>query len=121
MKTMTGAQKKAFDAATRVFDSLIQQALKDVDNAPEFAIVLPFDPEILSQIFTRERLRLWWELYRSKPRSLTELAGRLDRNVSRVRQDVLLLERYHMVQTEKRGNEVRAWTRAPQIIIAPPA
>lgn len=118
---LTRAQKKAADHALEVGFDFVRKAIENPDAYPDFLVVLPFNPELLSRVFTRERLRVWAELQRSKPKSLTELAQRLQRNVSRVRQDVMLLESVQLARTEKRGNQVRAVAQAPYIMIASPA
>lgn len=118
---ITRAQKRAANRAIETGFRIVQQAIKNPDAYPDFMVILPFDPVLLSRVFTPERLRLWAELHRSKPRSLTELAGRLDRNVSRVRQDVLILQGVHLAKTEKKGNQVRVLAEAPHILIASPA
>lgn len=117
---LTRAQERAADRAIEVGFDLVERTIKNPGAYPDFMVVLPFDPEFLSRIFTKERLRLWAELYRTRPRSLTTLAKQVHRNVSRVRQDVLILERANLARTEKRGNEVRAWAQAPHIVIATP-
>lgn len=100
--------------------AFLEKTLEQPHAYPDFMVILPYDPKLLSRIFTEERLRLWAELHRSKSRSLTQLAKRLNRNVSRVRQDVLILEDAHLATLTKVGTEVRAIARAPHIVIAPP-
>jgi len=117
----TSAHKKAADRAIDAGFRIVQHAIRHPEAYPDFMVILPFDPELLSRVFTPERLRLWAELHRSKPKSLTQLASRLDRNVSRVRQDVLILEGVHLARTEKKGNEVRVTAQAPNILIASPS
>jgi predicted transcriptional regulator len=100
--------------------AVLEKTLQREDDYLDFMVILPYDPKMLSRIFTEERLRLWAELHRSKSRSLTQLAKRLGRNVSRVRQDVLILESAHMATLTKVGTQVRAVAQAPHIMIAPP-
>lgn len=118
---MTRARKKAADHALKVGFDIVRRTLQNPDAYPDFMVILPFDPELLSRVFTPERLRLWAELHRSRPRSLTELASRLDRNISRVRQDVLILEGVHLAKTHKKGNQVQVVAEAPYILVASPA
>lgn len=118
---LTRAQKRAADRAIEVGFEAVRRTIKNPDAFPDFMVVLPFDPDLLSRVFTPERLRIWAELRRSRPKTLTALAHRLGRNVSRVRQDVLVLERARLARTEKKGNRVRAFAEAPNILIAGPA
>jgi predicted transcriptional regulator len=120
VRKYTREEKRAAKRAIEVGFDWVQRAIKDPEAYPDFMVVLPFNPKMLSRIFTKERLRLWAELHRSRPKSLTQLAHKLGRNVSRVRQDVLVLEDAHLARTEKKGNRVRALAEAPNIVIALP-
>ncbi len=99
---------------------MLEHDLAHPDTAPEFAIVLPFDPKLLSSIFTEERLKLWAELKRSKPATITDVAERLHRNVSRVRQDLLVLEAAGLAKLEKKGRVVVPTSDVLHIMIAVP-
>ncbi|MBI2077089.1 MAG: hypothetical protein HYT80_01780 [Euryarchaeota archaeon] len=107
--------------AMRAVEKLLDHMLKHPEAFPDFVVVLPFDPRFLSSVFTEERLRLWAELRRTMPRSITEVAERLDRNVSRVRQDLLLLEQAGLAKLQKRGTKVEATSDALHIMIPSPA
>ena len=107
--------------AMAAVDKLLEQMVDHPGAYPDFVVVLPWDPKFLSSIFTEERLRLWAELRRSKPKSITEMAERLDRNVSRVRQDLLLLERAGLARLEKKGTTVQATSDVLHIMIPSPA
>lgn len=102
-------------------EKLLTEMMDHPEAFPDFVVILPWDPKFLSSIFTEERLRLWAELRRSKPKSITEMAERLDRNVSRVRQDLLLLERAGLAKMEKKGTTVQATSDVLHIMIPSPA
>lgn len=116
-KNRIAPSKKAMKAVNR----LLSEMIRHPEAYPDFVVVLPFDPPFLSSLFTEERLRLWAELRRSKPKSITEMAQRLDRNVSRVRQDLLLLEKAGIVKLEKKGITVAASSEVLHIMIPSPA
>lgn len=120
MSRPTKAQIEAGNEALRVGFEWVERTIKHPDAFPDFMVILPFNPEFLSRVFTKERMRLWAELQRSRPKTLTELAGRLGRNVSRVRQDVLVLTGARLASITKVGNQVRAVAEAPNILIAGP-
>lgn len=120
MKGAPRARKKFASRAIRAGFDIVERAIRNPDAYPEFMVIVPFDPEMLPRIFTRQRMRVWAELYRTRPQSLTQLAGRLGRNVSRVRQDVMVLENARLARTQKKGNRVRAFAQASGILIAPP-
>lgn len=121
MRRYSRREIKNANRAIEVGFDWVQRAIKHPEAYPDFMVILPFNPKMLSRLFTQERLRLWAELHRSRPKSLTQLAQRLGRNVSRVRQDVLILEGAHLARTEKKGNQVRAVAEAPNIVIAAPS
>ena len=120
MKKLSRPDKRAADRALEVGFDWVERAIKHPEAYPDFMVLLPFNPKMLSRIFTEERMRVWAELHRSRPKSLTQLASRLGRNISRVRQDVMILENAHLARTEKKGNQVRAVAEAPNILIAVP-
>jgi len=99
----------------------LKYELTHPNETPDFAVILPFDPKVLSSIFTEERLRLWAELKRSKPTTITDVADRLHRNVSRVRQDLLILEAAGLAKLEKKGRNVVPASDVLHIMIAAPA
>jgi predicted transcriptional regulator len=113
-------QHRAIRQVFKTGDRLLKEAMRDQEGTPEDVVVVPFDPERLAKIFTLQRLRLLGELHRSRPRSLTELARRLDRNVSRVRHDVELLEAAHLAVTVRHGNRVAARASWAHFVVAPP-
>jgi predicted transcriptional regulator len=120
MKPLTRKQRQAIKAAIETGFAIAQTTIKDPDAFPDELLILPFDPDRLAAIFTRERMRLWGELHRERPESLTALATRLGRNVSRVRQDVMILEDAHLARTVRHGNQVRIVAQAPNIVISSP-
>lgn len=107
--------------AMEAVDRLTSDMIRHPEKYPDFVVVLPWDPAFLSSVFTEERLRLWAELRRTQPRSITEMAERLDRNVSRVRQDLLLLEKAGLAKLEKKGRTVEATSDVLHIMIPCPA
>lgn len=99
---------------------IVKDLLDHPDAYPEEVVLLPFDPERLSAIFTPERLRIWKELSRTRPKSITELARRLDRDVSRVRQDLLVLQGARLVEARRKGVRVQVFSKAKNVIVAGP-
>lgn len=100
---------------------VIEDLMEHPEKYPEEIVLLPFDPRRLSSLFTPERLRLWRELRRSRPASISELARRLGRDVSRVRQDVLVLQGARLVESRRVGTRVRVYSRVRNVLVAGPA
>lgn len=120
---MTSQRRKGIPSrkAVKAVDRLLSKMFRNPEAYPDFVVILPFDPPFLSSVFTEERLRLWAELRRTKPKSITEMAQRLNRNVSRVRQDLLVLERAGLAKLEKKGIMVEATSDVLHILIPSPA
>ena len=102
------------------FALLVRDVLKHPEAYPDEIVLLPFDPERLSALFTPERLRIWKELSTKAPPSITELAHRLGRDVSRVRQDILLLQGARLVETRRNGRRLEVFARAKNVVVAGP-
>lgn len=117
---MTQKKRGLSQSQIRGLQKILEHDLAHPGEGPDFAVVLPFDPKLLSSIFTEERLRLWAELKRSKPNTITEVAQRLQRNVSRVRQDLLILEKMRLAKLEKNGRQVRPTSDVLHIMIPAP-
>jgi predicted transcriptional regulator len=69
---------------------------------PEVSITFE-DPIAMAEILTVQRVRLF-QLVRTQPSSISELAKILGRDVSAVRKDVVKMERAGVVMTEERAN-----------------
>src|SRR5687767_1434336 len=119
--TATTSRPRFSKKAIQSLDNLLKDVIRNPDDYPRHFVVLPFDPPRLSGIFTEERLRLWGELSRSTPQSITAVAKRLNRNVSRVRQDLLLLQESGLATLQKEGRIVKATTRVLDIVVPSPA
>ena len=99
----------AFDFITRV--------LEHPERYPDEAILFLMDPAEIASVVTKERLRILRELESKDYASIADLARSLGRNVSRVRKDLLMLERFDLVRFSKTGNRVRARPVATGIYI----
>ena len=120
---MKGRPKRVVPSrkSMKAVERILLEMDRSPDAFPDFVVVLPFDPPFLSSVFTEERLRLWAELRRATPKSITDVAEKLDRNVSRVRQDLLILEGAGLAKLRKRGRTVEATSDALHILIPSPA
>ncbi len=99
----------AFDFITRV--------LEHPERYPDEAILFLMDPAEIASVVTKERLRILRELEGKDYASIADLARSLGRNVSRVRKDLLMLERFDLVRFSKTGNRVLARPTATGIYI----
>lgn len=105
--------QRRIDAA---FD-FIDRVLKHPERYPDEAILFLMDPAEIASVVTKERLRILRELEGKDYASIADLARSLGRNVSRVRKDLLMLERFNLVRFSKTGNRVRARPVATGIYI----
>lgn len=81
---------------------------------------MPFNPALLASIFTEERLRIWRELHRSGIGSVSALAARLHRDVSRVRHDLKFWQAEGLVELSRDGRRVTPRASADGILVAGP-
>lgn len=95
----------------------LERVLSRPDRFPDEAVLFLMDPGQVASAVTRERLRLLRELEARDHPSVTALARALGRNVSRVRKDLLMLERLGLVRLSRSGNRVRAAASATGIYI----
>lgn len=87
------------------------------DRFPDEAVLFLMDPGEVASAVTRERLRLLRELEARDYPSMMALARALGRDVSRVRKDLLTLERLDLVRFSRSGNRLRARASATGIYI----
>ena len=87
------------------------------DRFPDEAVLFLMDPGEIDSALTKERLRILRELEARAYPSLTALALRLGRDVSRLRKDMMALERLGLVAFSKSGNRLLARPTATGIYI----
>ena len=87
------------------------------ERFPDEAVLFLLEPSEVASVMTKERLRLLRELEAKEYPSLVALAEALGRDVSRVRKDLLVLERLDLVGFSKSGNRLRVRPTATGIYI----
>ena len=87
------------------------------DRFPDQAVLFLMDPGEIGSALTKERLRILRELEARAYPSLTVLALSLGRDVSRLRKDVMALERFGLVACSRSGNRLFAPPTATGIYI----
>lgn len=97
--------------------AFVERVVEDPDRYPDEAVLFLLDPAEIASAVTKERLRLLRELSRRDYPSIFDLARSLGRDVSRVRKDLVALERLDLVGFTKSGNRVRARPAATGIYI----
>jgi|SRR3990170_1721297 len=97
--------------------AFVERVLEHPDRYPDEAILFLLDPAEIASVVTKERLRLLRELSGGDRPSIFDLARSLGRDVSRVRKDLLALERLDLVTFTKSGNRVRVRPAATGIYI----
>ena len=87
------------------------------ERFPDEAVLFLLEPSEVASVITKERLRILRELEAKEYPSLVALAEALRRDVSRVRKDLLVLERLDLVGFSKSGNRLRVRPTATGIYI----
>ena len=97
--------------------AFVERVVEHPDRYPDEAILFLLDPAEVASAVTKERLRLLRELSGRDYPSIFDLARALGRDVSRVRKDLVALERLDLVTFTKSGNRIRARPAATGIYI----
>lgn len=106
----------------RIFDRTIKMTediIAHPDKYPDDFVVIPLEPGLLSQILSRERIRLLSLLREHGPfKSVGALAKALGRSESRVSRDLMMFEGSGLVVVEREGKSktVRA-TELPILLL----
>src|SRR6266487_4852826 len=95
----------------------IGRVMERPDRFPDEAVLFLMDPAEVASVITKERLRILGKLEEEDYPSIVALADALGRDVSRVRKDLLSLERLGLVKLSKSGNRIRARPTATGIYI----
>ena len=97
--------------------AFVERVVEQPDQYPDEAILFLLDPAEIASAVTKERLRLLRELSARDYPSIFDLARSLGRDVSRVRKDLVALERLDLVTFAKSGNRIRVRPAATGIYI----
>lgn len=97
--------------------AFLERVANRPDRFPDEAVLFLMDPGEVASAVTRERLRILRELEARDHPSVMALARALGRDVSRVRKDLLMLERLGLVRLSRSGNRLRATASATGIYI----
>ena len=73
---------------------------------PDKALLLSLNEKEMSQIFTKKRLELIRAVQSRKPKNATELSKKVNRKLSAVLRDLELLEKFRIVELEKKGKNI---------------
>ncbi len=88
------------------------------DKYPDKGLLLSLSDEEITQIFTKERLRLVRLIQGKKPKNATELSKLAERRLSAVIRDLEVLEHFHIVGLQKKGKNIVP-TVKKEILILP--
>src|SRR5947208_5350119 len=97
--------------------AFVERVMEHPERYPDEAILFLIDPSEIASVVTKERLRILKELSERGYPSFLDLARSLDRGVSRVRKDLLALERLGHLTPTKSANRPRARLAATGIYI----
>lgn len=84
----------------------LNKVWKNPDKYPDKGLLLSLSDSKVTQIFTKKRLELIRLIQEKKPKNSTELSKLANRQLSAVKRDLELLEKFHVVELEKKGKNV---------------
>ncbi len=96
----------------------LNKVWKEPGKYPDKGLLLSLSDEEITQIFTKERLKLVRLIQDRKPKNATELSGLAERRLSAVIRDLKLLEHFYMVKLQKKGKNIVP-TVEKEILILP--
>ena len=96
---------------------VVHDAIRNPDKYGDDSIVLLLDDEEIASLFTKERLRLIRLIRERSFSSISELARKVRRDVSRVKKDLGLLEKHGIVHLTRDKNCVTIHTMTKGIYI----
>jgi len=74
---------------------------------PDKATIISLSDEEMTQLFTKKRLELVRLIRNKKPNNATKLSKLAGRRLSAVMRDLELLQKFSIVQLEKKGKNIR--------------
>ena len=77
------------------------------DKYPDKATIISLSDEEMTQLFTKKRLELVRLIQNKKPNNATKLSELAGRRLSAVMRDLELLQKFSVVQLEKKGKNIR--------------
>jgi len=96
----------------------LNKVWKEPDKYPDKGLLLSLSDEEITQIFTKERLKLVRLIQDKKPKNATRLSELAERRLSAVMRDLELLQHFHMVELQKKGKNIIP-TVKKEILILP--
>lgn len=96
----------------------LNKVWREPGKYPDKGLLLSLSDEEITQIFTKERLKLVRLIQGKKPKNATVLSELADRRLSAVIRDLELLQHFHIVELQKKGKNIVA-TVEKEILILP--
>ncbi|HLD58042.1 MAG TPA: hypothetical protein VI977_00160 [archaeon] len=96
----------------------LNKVWKDPGKYPDTGLLLSLSDDEITQIFTKERLKLIRLIQGKKPKNATKLSELAERQLSAVIRDLELLEQFQIVELQKKGKNLVP-TVKKEILILP--
>ncbi len=84
----------------------LNKVWKNPGKYPDKGLLLSLSDKEVTKIFTKERLKLVRLIQDRKPKNATELSGLAGRRLSAVIRDLEILEKFHIVELQKKGKSI---------------
>ena len=101
----------------RGFREWFERVKEDPDAVPDKTVIFTWSEDELTEVFTKERLRLFRRVRERTYTSIKELAVELGRDESRVRKDLKILEEYGLVELTRKGRNIEVKSDVQAIYI----
>ena len=97
---------KLSDERWNAVKSYLAKVFENPNKYPDEGVLLSLSDEEMTQVFTKKRLELIRLIQKKKPKNATKLSELTDRQLSAVMRDLELLEKFHIVELEKKGKNI---------------
>ncbi|MBU2099802.1 hypothetical protein KKG83_01095 [Candidatus Micrarchaeota archaeon] len=86
----------------------LNKVWKNPGKYPNKGLLLSLSDDEVTQVFTKKRLELIRLIQKKKHKNITELSRTAKRQLSAVKRDLELLEKFNVVSLEKKGKNITA-------------
>jgi len=97
---------KMTDGRWQAIMAYLNRVWKNHDKYPDEALLLSLSDEEITQVFTKKRLELIRLIQNKKPKNATQLGKSTNRRLSAVMRDLELLEKFSIIELEKKGKNI---------------
>ena len=98
--------------------AFLNKVMENPAKYPDKGVILSLSDDEMTQVFTKKRLELVRLIQNKKPSNATKLSELAGRRLSAVMRDLDLLEKFHVIELEKNGKNIKPTVKS-EILVLP--